>query len=89
MRDGFSVSGGGVGGNMFRFIDGGALCSLAGACLLVRFRWTRLVAAKLMLSGGLSSRAVASNILCSLCSAPLNPVEVLEVAVAMSRAFPR
>ncbi len=41
---GFSFSGGGVGGNTFLVITGGALWSLLGI-LLDRLRWTRFVAA--------------------------------------------
>lgn len=83
----FSFSGGGVGGKTFLPIVGGALCSRPP--LLLRPLCTRFVAAKLMFSGSLSSLADDSSICLSFCSAPANPVDVFEVAVAISRALPR
>lgn len=85
---GFSVSGGGVGGNTFLFMTGGALWSRG--ILLDRFRWTRLVAAKLMFSGGLSSFAPSSVAIACLRSAPSKPVPVFaRLEVAINRALPK
>lgn len=85
---GLSVSGGGVGGNTFLFITGGALWSRG--TLLDRFRWTKLVAAKLMFSRGLSSFAPNSAATACLRSTPSNPVPVFErLEVAINRALPR
>lgn len=71
---------------MFR-LTGGSDCCLD---LLCKFGFTRLEAAKDMLSRGLSSRLVSAGVAFLFASEPAKPVKVFPwSAAAIKRAFPR
>ena len=81
-----SASGGGVGGNMLRFM-GGSDCWRD---LLERSVRTRFEAAYEIFSGGRSSRIVSGGGMVLLFSGPAKPVEIFVLsAEAINRAFPR
>lgn len=71
---------------MFR-LTGGSDCCLDRLC---KFAFTRFEAAKEMLSRGLSSRLVSTDMALFFASEPAKPVKVFPwSAAAIRRAFPR